>query len=256
MSQIPWPDLLPFQWACAVLGAMSIGFSKSGFAGVGLIHILIFAYLFGEYKSTGILLPMLIIGDICAVYFFRQHAKWDYIRRLLPPTLIGIVAAWAVMEELDAKSLQTLFGGIILLLAVLQMARMWRPQWFNDVPHSRWFAWSLGLFAGCTTMLVNGAGPIVAVFICWPLVSPSRSSSAQEPGSFSSSTSLRSLSADELGLIVPETLVLDVCMIPGIVTGMLVGRALVHRISQKLFDTVLLTLAIAAAVRMIWLATR
>ncbi len=37
-------------------------FLKSGFSGIGMIHVLIFAYIFGARDSTGILLPLLIVA--------------------------------------------------------------------------------------------------------------------------------------------------------------------------------------------------
>ena len=47
------PDLTPTQWMLAVLAALGMGVSKAGFAGVGLLHVLIFAFLFGARTSTG-----------------------------------------------------------------------------------------------------------------------------------------------------------------------------------------------------------
>ena len=250
MSQIPWPDLVPFQWLLAVLGAMSIGFSKSGFAGVGLIHILIFEDLFGARESTGALLPMLIIGDVCAVYFFRQHANWHYVWRILPPTMIGVVVAWVVMHKLDEKMSQRTIGGIVLLLALLQMARMWRPKWFAHIPHAHWFAWSLGLFAGCTTMLANAAGPIVAIYLL--AVGLPKSEFVGTGAWFFLIVNIYKVPfSSGLGLIRPDTLVLNACLAPVILAGMLLGRALVYRISQRRFDTVLLALAVVAALRLI-----
>jgi hypothetical protein len=73
------PDLTSAQWCLAVLAAAGIGISKSGLSGVSLLHVLIFAFLFGARDSTGVVLPMLIVGDVLAVATFRQHARWDYI---------------------------------------------------------------------------------------------------------------------------------------------------------------------------------
>jgi uncharacterized membrane protein YfcA len=249
MPDLPLPDFYPYQWVLAVLGAMCIGFSKSGFAGIGLIHIIIFAHLFGARESTGALLPMLIIGDVCAVFFFRQYAQWNYIRRILPPALIGVVAAWAVMHKLDETMSQRLMGGIILLLALLQMTRMWRPQWFTHIPHAWWFAWSLGLLAGCTTMLANGAGPIVAIYLL--AVGLPKSEFVGTGAWFFLIINVYKVPfSSTLGLIRPDTLTLNVLLAPAILAGMLLGRQLVHRISQRRFDYVLLTLAVIGALRL------
>ena len=61
------PHFTLFQWFLAIVGAMGIGVAKSGFSGVSLLHVLIFASLFTAKDSTGVVLPMLIVGDVFAV---------------------------------------------------------------------------------------------------------------------------------------------------------------------------------------------
>src|SRR4026209_1926004 len=95
------PDLSPAQWILAVVAAAGVGISKSGLAGMSLIHVLIFAFLFGARDSTGVVLPMLLVGDVCAVSIFHQHARWDYVRRMLPPACIGVVIAAIIMRGLS-----------------------------------------------------------------------------------------------------------------------------------------------------------
>ena len=107
------PHLTPLDWLLAVLGAVGIGVAKSGFSGVSLLHVLVFASLFGARDSTGVVLPMLIVGDVLAVRTFRQHARWDYIRRLLPPAALGVVAGALLMRHLDGAQYKPLIGAII-----------------------------------------------------------------------------------------------------------------------------------------------
>jgi len=60
-------DLTLQQWALACLAAVGIGVSKSGLPGVSLLHVVLFAQLFPGLQSTGVVLPMLVVGDIGAV---------------------------------------------------------------------------------------------------------------------------------------------------------------------------------------------
>ena len=85
------------QWLLAVVAAVGMGVSKAGLAGVSLLHVVIFAFLFGARTSTGVVLPMLLAGDVTAVAAFHQHARWDYIRRMMPPSCAGVVVAALVM---------------------------------------------------------------------------------------------------------------------------------------------------------------
>src|SRR3954468_11573817 len=109
------PHFTTGQWLLAILGAFCIGFAKAGFSGAGLANVLIMAYLFGAKESTGVVLPMLICGDIMSVMAYHQHARWTTIRRMLPPTLIGIIAGWAFMHWLSAAAYGPVIGWIVLV---------------------------------------------------------------------------------------------------------------------------------------------
>ena len=124
-------------WLLLALAAFGIGITKSGFSGVSLVHVLVFAYVFGAKASTGIVLPMLIAGDTIAMLMFGQHADWSYVRRMLPPAIVGVLGAWLLMDVMSEVYYRPTIGCIILGLAVLQILRMFREQWFIHVPHSR-----------------------------------------------------------------------------------------------------------------------
>src|SRR4051794_13025041 len=76
-NAVRMPHLSGVQWLLAIVAATGIGVSKAGFPGVGLAHVVIFAFLFGPRSSTGVVLPMLLIGDTLAAVVFRQHAQWS-----------------------------------------------------------------------------------------------------------------------------------------------------------------------------------
>src|ERR1700730_4430701 len=101
-----------------------MGISKAGFAGLSLLHVMIFALLSGARDSTGIVLPMLIVGDVFAIAAYRQLARWDYLRRMLPPACIGIVAGALLMGRITEAQYKPLIGWIILSLGVLQGVHM------------------------------------------------------------------------------------------------------------------------------------
>src|SRR5579862_3051341 len=136
------PHLTDWQWALAALGAVCVGLSKAGFAGVGLVAVAIFASLFGARDSTGVALPLFIIADFGAVGIFKQHARWDYIRRTLPLAGVGVVLGSLIMSRLDNASYRPLLGAVILSLTAMQAIRLRWPDAFGEVPHSQPVAWT------------------------------------------------------------------------------------------------------------------
>ena len=246
------PDLSTAQWLLSILAAFGIGVAKSGFAGVSLLHVLVFALLFGARESTGVVLPMLIVGDICAVTAFHQHARWDFIRKMLPPACLGVFAGWLLMHRLDDATFKPLIGWIILGLAALQITRMQRPNWFTHIPHSAWFAWTMGIMAGVTTMLANAAGPVMALYFL-AIALPKLEFVGTSAWFFLSINLFKVPFSAGLGLIHPQTLMFNAVLIPAIIVGLLAGRWMVTRIPQKLFDALLLFFVGIAALRMIGL---
>jgi uncharacterized protein len=246
------PHLDLVQWLLAIGGAVCVGIGKAGISGMGLLPVVIFAFIFGARTSTGIVLPMLVLGDITAVRAFHRHARWDYIRRILPPACIGVVVSAWFMRSLSEAVYKPIIGGIILGLIVLQVARMQRPEWFGSMPHTRLFAWTIGLIAGCATMLANAAGPIVAVY-CLAVALPKMEFVGTSAWFFLIVNSFKIPFSLALGLIHGGTLMLNLVLSPAIIAGLVAGRWLTTRIPQRTFDLLLLAFAAIAAARLIGL---
>ncbi len=232
------------------MAALCIGFSKSGFQGVGMIHVIIFAYLFGARDATGVLLPLLIVGDVCAICYFGKQARWEHIRRLLPPTLIGVIVGWLLMKQLNEAVFKPLVGTIILTLTCVQTVRMWRPTWFDKIPHEKWFAWSLGILVGLTTMLANAAGPVMALYLL-AVSLPKLELVGTSAWFFLVINVLKVPFSFNMGLITLETLTLNAVFAPVVLPGMWLGRWLIQRVPQRVFDSLLLALTGIAALRLI-----
>ena len=246
------PDPTLPQWLLLAIAAAGIGFSKSGFPGVSMLHVVVFALVFGGKASTGILLPMLIVGDLCAIAFFGRKAVWSQIAKLLPFTLVGVVAGWQMMGRLDETAFRMIVGGIILTLTAVQAYRMFGREQPNapEQPSSDTaspLAAGLGGLAGMTTMLANAAGPVVALYLLvvrlpkWELIGTSA-------WLFLVLNVIKLPFSYDLGLINATTLRTGATLAPMIPLGMLAGRWLVQRISQRWFNIILLAFtAIMAA---------
>ena len=244
------PDLSPGQWVLAALAAIGMGFSKAGLAGVGLFHVVVFAFIFGARESTGYVLPLLIVGDVCAVVALHQHVRWDYVRRMLPPACVGVTAAALFMRGISDAAFKPLIGWIVLVLAVMQAIRMRWPNWLGEVPHTRAAVWTIGLAAGAATMLANAAGPIIAIY-CLAVGLPKFEVVGTLAWFFFIINVFKIPFSAGLGLIRSETLALNAVLVPAVVVGVVSGRWIVHRLPQQVFDLLMLAFAVIAALRLI-----
>lgn len=243
-------SLSPADWLLLVIGATGIGVSKSGLAGVSLVHVIVFAVVFGARASTGILLPLLIVGDVCAVWLVGRDVQWTLVARLLPPALAGVVVGWLLLNRLDEAAFRPLIGGIILALCAGQMVRLWRPELFGRVPHSRPFAVGMGVLTGVTTMLANAAGPVVALYLL-AIDTPKGRLVATSAWFFLLLNIAKVPFSAGLGLIDASSLAVNASLAPCVVAGLALGRWIVRRLPQRTFDTVLLAFSGLAALRLI-----
>lgn len=244
------PDFTAVEWALAVLAATGIGVSKSGLPGVSLLHVVLFAQLFPGLRSTGVVLPMLIVGDVGAVLLFRRHAQWNHVFRTLPPALIGVGIGWACMRAWPGLNWNPVIGGIVAGLAVLQLVRNWRPDLLSDMPHARGFAWTMGLLAGVTTMVANAAGPVMGLYLL-AVALPKDAFVGTSAWFFLLINVLKVPFSAQLGFIEPATLAFNALLIPVILSGLFLGRALVAKVPQKVFDSLILAFAILASLKLI-----
>jgi uncharacterized membrane protein YfcA len=244
------PHFSPAEWILAALAALGLGFSKAGLAGVSLFHVVVFALLFGARDSTGVVLPMLVFGDLCAVIALHQHVRWDYVRRMLPPACLGVAAAAFFMRSISDASFKPLIGVIVLVLAIMQVIRMRWPAWLGNVPHSRTAVWAIGLLAGAATMLANAAGSVIALY-CIAVGLPKFELVGTLAWFFFIINVYKIPFSAGMGLIRAETLVFNAVLAPVVLVGVVGGRWILHRLPQRVFDVLMLGFAAVAAIRLI-----
>ncbi len=246
------PAFSPAQWLLAILSALCIGVSKSGFSGLGLVTVIVMARLLPPRESTGVLLPLLICGDILAVLVFRRHADWRQIWRMLPPTAIGIVTGFYLMKSIPDAHFNAVIGGIVLLMSFCQAIRQFRPGLYQRVPHTRGFAWTLGGACGVTTMLANGAGPIMALYLL-AIDLPKYAFVGTAAWFFLIVNLFKVPFSAGLGLIHAPSLLFNLLLIPAVAAGTLLGRWLIAIVPQRLFEMLLLIFTVLASLRLLGL---
>src|SRR5450759_4487664 len=121
--------LTPEQWIIGIVAALVVGFSKTGLPGIGILVVPLMAVIFGGRLSVGATLPMLIFGDIFAVLWYRQHARWDKLLELIPWVLIGIAVGTALLWYTGVQGgttdwLNIIIGVMVLAMLGLSLARL------------------------------------------------------------------------------------------------------------------------------------
>lgn len=146
----------------AFLAAILIGLSKAGLKGLGLVVVALMANAYGAKASTGILVPLFLIGDILSVVYYKKHVKWKYLYRFLPAMVIGVVIAVFVGKNLDEAVFKYWMAIIIIVSVLILFYRDYKKN--MTFPKNPIFAYAMGITAGFTTMLGNLAGAFTNIF--------------------------------------------------------------------------------------------
>jgi uncharacterized membrane protein YfcA len=150
------------------------------------------------------------------------------------------------MDVMSESYYRPTIGCIILGLALVQLARMFREDWFTKVPHSKLFAWGMGILVGITTMLANAAGPVFGIFLI-AIGLPKKEFVGTAAWFFLLLNVVKIPFSWNLGLIRSDTLALNVIFLPLIWLGLKAGSNLVKKINQRGFEAGIIILAVISA---------
>ena len=155
-------QLSTIEWAFALLAAFIVGLSKSGIKGIAVVIVTLLAYVFGGKASTGILLPLLTVGDIFAIWYYNKHSQWNYLWKLLPWMAVGVLIGVYVGDELPEQLFQ--YGMAAIILLTVAMMFWWDRQKNLVIPDNPLIQSVTGLMAGFTTMVGNLAGAFTNIY--------------------------------------------------------------------------------------------
>jgi uncharacterized membrane protein YfcA len=239
-------DLTPIQWFTLGLSAFLTGISKTGIPGLGILVVPLAAAVFPSKASTGLILPMLIMADILAVAYYKRHAVWSHLIRLIPWAMIGIMLGAFAMNKVNDAQLKPIIGAIVLLMLGLGYWRSRRSGESYQAPTQWWFAAIMGLFAGTTTMMANAAGPIMAIYLI-AMRLPKNEYLGTGAWYFLLMNCFKVPFSAGQGLITGQSLLVNLANAPIIIIGATLGIMVVKYIPEKTFISIVQILAALAA---------
>ena len=243
--------LTPAQTALALLAALCIGLSKSGFSGVSLVSVVVFAGLYGAKTSVGFVLPLLIAADLMAWPAFRKHGSWKAVWPMLWPALVGLGIGYAVLGMLDEPTAKKVIGASILLMVVIQGSRSLHPETFDKLAQSRGFGTAAGVTGGFSTMLANAAGPVIQLYLLARKI-PKMELIGTGARFFLLINLIKVPLNSKLALITPQTLLENAKLVPAVAIGVFGGRHLLRHVPQKAFEWMVIVFSTIAGIRLMF----
>ncbi|MEU3556323.1 sulfite exporter TauE/SafE family protein [Streptomyces fragilis] len=248
-------NITPWGFAALAAAAFLVGFSKTSVSGANTVSLAVFAAVLPARESVGILLPVLIAGDVLAVLAYRRHAHWPTLWKLFPAVAVGVVLGTFFLMWADDGAVRVSIAVTLLVMTAITVwrTRRGRP---DDEPDAvvtragRIKARSYGVLGGLTTMVANAGGPVMSMYLL--------SSGFRKLG-FLGTSSFFFLIVNVgkvpfsvgLGLIDTRALLLDAALVPFVLPGSLLGRWAITRINQRLFEQLVIAATVLGAVQLL-----
>jgi uncharacterized membrane protein YfcA len=121
----------------------------------------------------------------------------------------------------------------------------------REAEHGAWFAPTIGVLAGFTTLVANAAGPLMAVYML-AMGLPKLNYVGTGAVFFLLLNLFKVPFMMHLGLINAASFSLNLALLPLVLTGAWFGRRLVARIDQRAFENLALILSLVAGVKLLF----
>lgn len=243
-------NLTALQWITICFAVFLLGMSKSGIKGIGIIIVVMLAFVFGEKASTGVLLPMLIVADIFAVIYYNRHAQWTYIKKLMPWMIVGVLVGVWVGNDISEIVFKRIMAVIIIISVLIMLYTENRKT--TKVPNNKWFSGTAGFLAGFTTMIGNLAGPISNIYFLAVRLPKNEFIGTAAWLFFIINVFKLPFHFFVWKTINKETLVLNAVLIPAIIIGFFLGVAIVKLISNINYRRFILIVTVVGGLIMLF----
>lgn len=110
-------------WLVLALVALSVGVSKSALPGLSTLGVALVATVLPARESTGLLLLLLLCGDLVAVGSYWRQADWRLLARLMLPVLAGVLVGVAFLARADDLVMRRTIGAVLLALLAVRGVR-------------------------------------------------------------------------------------------------------------------------------------
>ncbi|MFT6334679.1 MAG: putative membrane protein YfcA [Saprospiraceae bacterium] len=223
--------------------------SKSGLKGMGIVIVTLMALVHGAKASTGILLPLLIFADILAVTYYNRHAQWRYLLKFLPWMIIGVLIGVYVGKDLPEDVFKKGMAAIILISVFIMFA--WERYDESNVPGKVWFAGTMGLSAGFTTMIGNLAGAFSNIFFLATRMPKNEFIGTAAWLYFIVNLFKLPFHIFSWETVTSSSLIVDIKILPGVVIGFIIGIMIVKRFKENQYRKFILIMTALGALVML-----
>ncbi len=240
------PNLILYYTTMA-LAAFLTGVSKGGLGGMmGALITPMVALVIPVDQAIGLLLPVIILGDVFALGAHWRRWNGRLVGLLIPGGLIGITLGTFVLTNISALLLQRILGVLVFLFVGYRLAEN-KVLKTLSYQTQNWHGWVAGGLAGFTSTLAHAGGPLIAIYLLIQNIPPPVFI-ATSLLFFAVTNLIKVPFYYQAGLIDMAVLAQVVWLAPLVPLGVWVGKRLAMRVDRTVYERIILVLLVISGV--------
>jgi uncharacterized protein len=248
------PDYPIAFWLSATAAVILFGIAKAGFAGgVGVLATPLVSLTISVADAAALLLPLLILTDILALFYYRRHFDRKSIKILIPGSILGILVGAFFFNSFLGKDhiLRAGIGVLALLFVIFQVGRVYILGVMEKRHPSAPEGILMGAISGFTSTIAHAGGPPVAVYLL-PQRMPKEIYVGTTAVFFAITNALKLIPYGMLGLLKIGNLTTIILLAPLCYVGVKIGVYLNRHFSEKWFNRLVYIILFLSGVQLVW----
>lgn len=232
-------------YVVVIIATALIGLSKGGLGAVlGVLVTPLLSQIMPVPDAISLALPLLMVGDVFALWFYWKTWDMHYIRLMLPAAVIGIIIGTYLLKQLDDLTLRHILGVFTLGFVIYRLLSN-RLRALNYHPRD-WHGYLGGAASGLGSALANNGGPPFTAYLLLQELSPE---------AFVGTTTLFFAVVNLIklpglifaGLMDFSKLLGVIWVLPVIPISVYIGRIVIGRINKQVFEAFMLIVLVIAS---------
>ena len=235
-----------------VLIGFLIGLSKTAIGGIGMVNAALLATILPAKESTGVMLVLLITGDLFAIGVYRKHVEWQVLRKLIWPVIAGVIVGAYFLAHSTDQSLKKTIGWIVLILVALYPVsqRLQKQDVDISLKYPKPLRIVLGYLAGFMSMVANSGGPPMSIYLLLRENTVLKFM-GNNAWLFFMVNLFKLPFTLALGLLNFHSLYYILPAIPMVPLGAMLGRKVINKLNMELFQNITLVSAAVAGINLL-----
>lgn len=229
-------------------GGFLIGVMRAGFGGgIGVVAAPVLALAIPAKAALGLILPLSLATDAISARYYWGHWVGEHVKALLPGMVLGIAIGAGILDIVPEVWFRRVLGAMACVFAILQA---FRDRVLGNVkPTGPWMRFGVGITLGLVSTLLSAGGLILMLYLL-PQGLTGRTFVGTAWIFGIALNMMKMIPYVFLGLINPQSLMMDVWMLPALCLGAAAGLFLNHRLSPLWFNRSVLVLALCIGLKL------